>query len=119
MNYTDLIEVDLSKLGVAVTDWKQATDRLQTLVGDARDGLKAKSDKAHWAGLNADVTREFVDKTTKEFSDLHAEAKSIWSVIEDAHSELESLQNRAKRLTEAARKEEFISSSTRRTARSR
>jgi hypothetical protein len=108
VNYTDLIEVDLGRLGTAVTDWKQAVDHLQTLSGDARDGLKAKSDKAHWAGLNADVTREFVDRTTKEISDLHAEAKSIWSVIEDAHGELESLQSRAKRLTEAARKEEFI-----------
>ncbi|MFH8786937.1 hypothetical protein [Streptomyces roseoverticillatus] len=108
MNYTQLLEADLGKLGTAVADWKRMAGDLQKLGGNARDGLKSKSDKARWEGANAGVTRVFVDKTVKEFEDLHQEAKSIFSVIDDAHNELKALQARAKHLTEAARKDGYL-----------
>ncbi|QNP71058.1 hypothetical protein IAG44_17535 [Streptomyces roseirectus] len=79
---------DLTKLGEAVTDWEQMTSKLATLKGDARDNLKAKSDKAKWAGVNASVTREFVDKTAAEFTDAHAQADSIAKILGDTHKEL-------------------------------
>ncbi|HEY8983458.1 MAG TPA: hypothetical protein VIU15_28245 [Streptomyces sp.] len=79
---------DLSKLGEAVTDWQQMTSKLATLKGDARDNLKAKADKAKWAGVNASVTREFVDKTAAEFTDAHAQAGSIAKILSDTHQEL-------------------------------
>ncbi|MHC5903652.1 hypothetical protein ACVNF4_07020 [Streptomyces sp. S6] len=79
---------DLSKLGEAVTDWEQMTSKLATLKGDARDNLKAKADKAKWAGVNASVTREFVDKTAAEFNDAHAQAGSIAKILGDTHKEL-------------------------------
>ncbi|QIJ62673.1 hypothetical protein [Streptomyces sp. JB150] len=108
MKYTDLIEVDLGKLAAATATWKQAVTDLQELADDARDGLKAKSDTARWAGVNATVTRGFVTKTAKEIADLHQEAKSIWSVLDDAHTELEALQRRAKSLTEEAGRKGLI-----------
>jgi hypothetical protein len=58
--------------------------------------------------VNATVTREFVTKTAKEIADLHQEARSIWSVLDDAHAELEGLQRRAKSLSEAAGKAGFL-----------
>lgn len=90
--YTDLLQIDFGKLGTAVSDWKKTVDNLKTLADDARDGMKAKSDHARWAGLNATVTRGFVTKTTKEFADLHTEANSIFQVLEDGHTELTALQ---------------------------
>ncbi|MGW3564354.1 hypothetical protein ACWDSL_10740 [Streptomyces sp. NPDC000941] len=93
ITYADLIGIDLGKLGTAVTDWKSAVDGLKRLMSDARSGLRKKSDGARWAGLNADVTREFVGKTAKEFADLHKEASSIWSVLDDAHSQLTEIQS--------------------------
>ncbi|MEU2287930.1 hypothetical protein ABZ614_39505 [Streptomyces sp. NPDC013178] len=92
VKYMDLVEVDLAKLGTAVSDWKSAVDKLKTAAENARKGMQAKSDKARWAGVNATVTRGFVTKTTKEIADLHTEANSIYQVLDDAHTELASLQ---------------------------
>ncbi|MFF4266754.1 hypothetical protein [Streptomyces virginiae] len=105
MNYAPLMEVDLAKLGTAVTDWKKMSGDLQQLGGEARDGLKKKADSARWEGANAAVTRGFVDKTVKEFGDLGVEAKSICAVLDDAHAELKNLQQRAKDLTASANDE--------------
>ncbi|PVE11665.1 hypothetical protein [Streptomyces scopuliridis] len=102
MDYDDLLKVDLGKLSTAASDWKTVFQDLERLADNARDGMKAKSDKARWQGANATVTRAFVGKTAKEFDDLRREAKSIWSVMNDAHGELEALQRRAKDLTAEA-----------------
>ncbi|MEU2227286.1 DUF6571 family protein [Streptomyces sp. NPDC018347] len=96
LSFTDLVEVDLGKLANAVSDWKKAVDGLKKSAESARTGLQAKSDSARWAGVNATVTREFVTKTAKEISDLHTEANSIYQVLEDGHTELESLQKQMK-----------------------
>ncbi|TKT02525.1 hypothetical protein [Streptomyces lasalocidi] len=92
ITYMDLVEVDLGKLGAAVSDWKNAVDDLKTAAEGARKGMKAKSDKARWSGVNATVSRDFVTRTTKEVEDLHAEADSIYRVLDDAHTELAALQ---------------------------
>ncbi|MFE0739455.1 hypothetical protein ACFW2N_31700, partial [Streptomyces sp. NPDC058855] len=103
IKYMDLVEADLGKLGAAVSDWKTAVGKLKTAAQDARDGMKAKSDKARWAGVNATVTRDFVNKTTKEIADLHTEANSIYQVLDDAHTELASLQKQIKAAHEEVR----------------
>ncbi|MFF9351574.1 hypothetical protein [Streptomyces sp. NPDC014734] len=108
MNYTELIESDLSKLGAAVADWKRMVGHVQRLGGEAREGLKAKADKARWEGVNAAVSRGFVDKTVKEFEDLHKEAKSIFAVLEDAHEELKAIQAKARKLAAEARQAGFV-----------
>ncbi|MET8410184.1 hypothetical protein ABZV34_19140 [Streptomyces sp. NPDC005195] len=92
LTFTDLVEVDLSRLATAVTDWKSTVDGLRTQAENARKGMRAKSDTARWAGVNATVTREFVTRTTKEIADLHTEANSIYQVLDDAHTELAALQ---------------------------
>ncbi|MEV8065460.1 hypothetical protein AB0P32_04815 [Streptomyces sp. NPDC085995] len=103
-SYSDLMSLDLGKLGTAVSDWKSMAGQLATLATHARDGLSRKSEGARWEGVNADVTREFVRKTAKEFIDLQVEAESIASVLADAHAELTTYQKQAKSLTDAARK---------------
>ncbi|MFJ2966121.1 hypothetical protein ACIPIC_27935 [Streptomyces collinus] len=101
VKHMDLVEVDLGKLATAVSDWKSAVDKLKTAAQNARRGMRAKSEKARWAGANATVTRGFVTKTTKEISDLHAEANSIYQVLNDAHKELTSLQAQIKTAVQA------------------
>ncbi|MBT3154892.1 hypothetical protein HTV45_29160 [Streptomyces sp. CHD11] len=103
ITYDDLMQVDLGKLNTAVSDWKKVVGNLKQLETDARDGLKKKSDRARWEGLNAGVTREFVNKTAKEFGDLHLEANSIFQVLDDAHRELEALQKGVRQLTDEAK----------------
>ncbi|MFD0393690.1 hypothetical protein ACFQ3Z_19825 [Streptomyces nogalater] len=94
ITYKDLVEVDLGRLESAVSDWKGTVDKLKTAAENARKGMKAKADSARWAGVNATLTREFVDKTAKEIADLHTEASSIHQVLDDAHTELVALQKR-------------------------
>ncbi|MFE4535132.1 hypothetical protein ACFRKB_08610 [Streptomyces scopuliridis] len=100
LTFMDVAEVDLGKLGSAVSDWKTAVGNLKTLAGNAKSGLLAKSDSARWAGVNATVTREFVGKTVKEFTDAHAQAESIWKLLDDAHSELLKIQKSMKTAVE-------------------
>ncbi|MFE5401600.1 hypothetical protein ACFQ9Z_09365 [Streptomyces sp. NPDC056580] len=96
LTFTDLVEADLGKLANAVSDWKKAVDGLKKSAENARTGMQGKSDSARWAGVNAAVTREFVAKTAKEISDLHTEANSIYQVLDDGHTELDSLQQQMK-----------------------
>ncbi|AVZ77511.1 hypothetical protein SLUN_17535 [Streptomyces lunaelactis] len=92
----DVAQVDLGKLSTAVSDWKKTVDNLQKLAKSATSGMVAKSESARWAGENATVTREFVKKTAKQFADAHAEAKSIWTLLDDAHAELVAIQKSMK-----------------------
>ncbi|WP_086826734.1 hypothetical protein [Streptomyces sp. NRRL B-24572] len=104
LTYTDLMGMDLGKLDTAVGDWKAMAGKLAKLETAARDGLLRTSEQARWKGVNADVTREFVAGTAKEIADLKSEATSIHAVLADAHTELVSIQKRAKALTEEAAK---------------
>ncbi|MBL1095738.1 DUF6571 family protein [Streptomyces coffeae] len=93
LTFDDLYHVSFKSLGTAADDWKEMVDQLDTLATDAKDGLVKQSEAARWAGLTADVTRPFVRKTGKEFRDAHAEAKAIWSMLRDAHTDLVKIQS--------------------------
>lgn len=103
-SYSDLMALDLTKLGAAASDWRTMAGELAKLTTNVRDGLTKKSEGARWKGVNAAVTRDFVRKTAKEFPDLQAEAESIANVLTDAHSELTRYQKQAQTLTDLARK---------------
>ncbi|MFG2785440.1 hypothetical protein ACGFY7_47455 [Streptomyces prunicolor] len=79
---------NFSKLGEAITDWEQMTTKLATLKEAAERNLKGRADKANWSGVNATVTREFVDKTATEFTDAHTQADSITKILADTRGEL-------------------------------
>ncbi|MBW1597887.1 DUF6571 family protein [Streptomyces sp. JJ38] len=103
ITFADLRDVDLGALGEAVDDWKTMVDALDDIAEHANthnSGMVRLSENARWAGLNATVTREFVKKTGNEFNDAHAEARSIWSVLRDAHTELEEIQKSLRRAVE-------------------
>ncbi|UQI47887.1 hypothetical protein M1P56_27900 [Streptomyces sp. HU2014] len=96
LTYSNIMEVSLDSLGKAVTDWKSMVTQLERLAKDAYGGLLQKSDAARWAGMNADVTKEFVRKTAKEFQDAHVEAKSLWVVLDQAHTDFTELKSNIK-----------------------
>ncbi|MCH0560858.1 DUF6571 family protein [Streptomyces sp. MUM 16J] len=100
LTFTDFIEVDLGTLASAVSDWKKSAHGLEKSAEFAREGIQARSDSARWTGLNATVTREFVAKTAKGVSDLHAEATSICQVLDDGHTELVALQQQIRAAVE-------------------
>ncbi|MEW2620072.1 hypothetical protein [Streptomyces sp. NPDC048106] len=88
MDFDALRDGSFSQLQDAIADWEQMTKNLATLASDARDNLKAKANKANWTGVNAQVSREFIDKTAEEFTDAHTQADSITSILKDTHGEL-------------------------------
>ncbi|MFD6371386.1 DUF6571 family protein, partial [Streptomyces roseolus] len=86
LTFDDVVNAPVAKLKQAADDWSEMAAKLKTLATDARDGMKAKTDKAQWQGVNSDVTRPFVDKTVKEFADAEAQAKGIQLLLADAHT---------------------------------
>ena len=76
------------QLDEAITDWQNMAKKLKTLATDADRNLKGKADKADWAGVNATVTREFIDKTAGEFADAHTQADTVANILSDTRGEL-------------------------------
>ncbi|MET8831671.1 DUF6571 family protein [Streptomyces sp. NPDC004610] len=98
MDLDTLRDASFTLLDEAVTDWSTLVDHLDTLKRDAEDKLRQKANQANWAGVNADVTKEFIGKTAGEFADAHTQAKSIHSILQDTRGELKGYH---RQLTEA------------------
>ncbi|WP_432056793.1 hypothetical protein [Streptomyces sp. bgisy022] len=86
LKYEDIIDAPLAKLKAAVDDWSEMAGKLEKLATDARDGMKKKADRAAWKGVNAGVTKEFIGKTAKEFSDAVAEAKGVHRILNEGYA---------------------------------
>ncbi|WP_416481568.1 hypothetical protein [Streptomyces sp. CL12] len=93
MDLNALRDGNFSQLSDAITDWEKMTKDLATVKKDAHDHLKAKADRANWAGVNAQVSREFIDKTAEEFTDAHTQADSITNILKDTYGELVGYRN--------------------------
>ncbi|MFE2166906.1 hypothetical protein ACFXB3_17850 [Streptomyces sp. NPDC059447] len=81
LTYENVMNAPVEKLQTAVTDWKAMVGKLDEMAEAARNGMKAKSDKAEWNGVTAGVGRAFVDKTAKEMEDAAKEAKGIHTAL--------------------------------------
>ncbi|MFD7491365.1 hypothetical protein ACFV8T_02950 [Streptomyces sp. NPDC059832] len=93
LKFEDIVDAPVVKLKAAADDWSEMAAKLDRLAEDARDGMKAKADKAEWEGANAGVTRGFIGKTAKEFKDAAAEAKGIKQILEDAHAAMKKAKD--------------------------
>ncbi|WP_327343277.1 hypothetical protein [Streptomyces europaeiscabiei] len=98
MQLDTLLHASFKLLDDAVTDWSTLVDRLEELKKDAEDGLHQAANKANWAGMNAQVSKEFIGKTAGEFADAHTQAKTIHSILSDTRGELKGYH---RQLTEA------------------
>jgi hypothetical protein len=93
VTYQELYDLNLSKLSTAVTHWRQMLDKLVVLA-DGGDGevnaadLERKANAAEWKGDNATVSKRFTTTTARQFDDMVTEARSIHSVLRDAHASL-------------------------------
>ncbi|MEU8824753.1 hypothetical protein [Streptomyces sp. NPDC048636] len=103
LTYSNIMEVSLDSLGKAVTDWQTMVAQLERLAKDAYSGMLQKSDAARWAGVNAEVTKDFVRKTAKEFQDAHIEAKSLWTVLDAAYTDFTEMKSNIKEAVRIAR----------------
>ncbi len=88
MDLDALRNADFSSLDDAVDDWSTMVKDLETMKEEAEKGLRGTANKAEWAGYNADVSKEFIGKTTEEFKDAHGQADSIYKILRDTRDEL-------------------------------
>ncbi|KUJ70255.1 hypothetical protein ACZ90_04975 [Streptomyces albus subsp. albus] len=86
MKYEDVIHAPVDKLKTAVDDWTDLVGKLDTMATTAREGMRAKAERAAWEGVNAEVTRQFIRKTAQEFADAAKAAKAIKLLLDDAHT---------------------------------
>ncbi|WP_171114375.1 MULTISPECIES: hypothetical protein [Streptomyces] len=88
MDLDTLRNANFKLLDDAVKDWSTLVTHLETLKKDAEDELHQAANKADWAGVNSQVTKEFIGKTAGEFSDAHTQATTIHKILDDTRSEL-------------------------------
>ncbi|MFJ9937089.1 hypothetical protein ACIRSJ_28690 [Streptomyces virginiae] len=102
LTYENVMNAPLDTLQIAITDWTATAGKLDEMAEAARNGMKAKSDKADWNGVTAAVARGFVDKTAKEFEDAAKAAKGMHQVLADAHATFKAARDELKRLAAEA-----------------
>ncbi|WP_329113308.1 DUF6571 family protein [Streptomyces sp. NBC_01353] len=91
-SFEQLLNAKFGPLDTAVTQWTEMITKLTSLQTDAK-AMKSKADKSTWKGENASVTKEFVTKTAKEFSDAVTEAESVRDLLKDADTLLKTAQS--------------------------
>ncbi|MFE1952955.1 hypothetical protein ACFW9D_21105 [Streptomyces sp. NPDC059524] len=79
---------NFTSLDEAVADWKLLVQHLVDLKKDAEDGLHKAANQANWAGVNAQVSKEFIGKTAGEFADAHTQATTVHNILSDTRDEL-------------------------------
>ncbi|WP_225840080.1 hypothetical protein [Streptomyces sp. NK08204] len=96
MDFNALFHANFKLLDDAVTDWSTLVKHLADLKKDAEDGLHKAANAADWAGVNAQVSKEFIGKTAGEFSDAHTEATTIHNILMDSRNELKEYHQQLK-----------------------
>ncbi|MET4922110.1 hypothetical protein P3L51_07045 [Streptomyces sp. PSRA5] len=98
LTYEDIINAPVAKLRAAADRWSEMTRSAKTpgslfqLAQDAQD-MKTAADKAAWQGVNAGVTKEFIAKTAREFTDAAAEAKGVMQILEDGYAAIKKARD--------------------------
>jgi hypothetical protein len=104
MDLDTLRNANFKLLDDAVKDWSTLVKNLETLKKDAEDELHQAANKADWAGVNSQVTKEFIGKTAGEFNDAHTQATTIHKILDDTRSELKEYHRQLVDAIEGGRK---------------
>ncbi|MER5761688.1 hypothetical protein [Streptomyces sp. NPDC002082] len=100
LTYENVMNAPLGPLQTAITDWAAMVKKLDELAESARNGMKAKSDKAQWNGVTAGVARSLVDKTAKEFDDAAREAKGIHKALTEGHEAFKAAREQLRKIAD-------------------
>ncbi|MET8981986.1 DUF6571 family protein [Streptomyces sp. NPDC004539] len=107
MKFDALYHANFTLLSEAVTDWGTLVTSLEQLQKDAETGLHQAANKANWAGVNQQVSKEFIGKTAGEFADAHTQANSIYRILDDTLGELKGFHRQLTTAVEGARTKGF------------
>ncbi|MGW1601119.1 DUF6571 family protein [Streptomyces eurythermus] len=90
MDFNALYHANFKLLDDAVSDWSTLVKHLADLKKDAEDDLHKAANAADWAGVNAQVSKQFIGKTAGEFGDAHTQATTIYKILLDTRDELKA-----------------------------
>ncbi|MHC5903457.1 hypothetical protein ACVNF4_06015 [Streptomyces sp. S6] len=107
MKFDALYHANFALLSEAVTDWGTLVTNLEQLQKEAETGLHQAANRANWAGVNHQVSKEFIGKTAGEFADAHTQANSIYRILDDTLGELKGFHRQLATAVEGARAKGF------------
>ncbi|MFF0431836.1 hypothetical protein ACFYU9_06380 [Streptomyces sp. NPDC004327] len=85
LTFDNVYHAPLDKMKAAADRWSEIKAKLDTLAEDARTTMAARARDDDWHGVNAQVTKPFIDKTAKEFADAAKAADGIRKVLQDGY----------------------------------
>ncbi|MEU2231842.1 hypothetical protein ACH4A8_00365 [Streptomyces vietnamensis] len=100
LTFDNVYQAPLDKMKAAADDWAAMKGKLDTLAQDAQSTMAAKARDDYWRGVNAEVTKPFVDKTAKEFGDAAKAADGIHKVLEDGYNAFKKAKDDLKKIVE-------------------
>ncbi|MGW4999956.1 hypothetical protein ACWEP8_20015 [Streptomyces hydrogenans] len=100
LTFDDVYQAPLGRLKDAADRWAEMRRKLDVLAEDAHRTMALKSRAEDWRGLNAEVTKPFIDKTAKEFADAAKAAGGIHAILDDGHRTFKKAQDELKRIVE-------------------
>ncbi|GGW75326.1 hypothetical protein [Streptomyces xantholiticus] len=100
LTFDNVYHAPLDKLKASVDDWSKMTTDLETLASDASSTMAAKAKDDYWRGVNAEVTKPFVDKTAKEFDDAAKAAKGIKQILSDGYQAFKKAKDDLEKLVD-------------------
>ncbi|MEU1227052.1 hypothetical protein [Streptomyces sp. NPDC005828] len=100
LTFDNVYQAPLDRMKAAADDWAAMKGKLDTLAEDARTTMAAKAKDEYWRGVNAEVTKPFVDKTAKEFGDAAAAAGGIHKVLEDGYQAFKKAKDDLKKIVD-------------------
>ncbi|MGW1886717.1 hypothetical protein [Streptomyces sp. NPDC001970] len=100
LTFDNVYQAPLDKMKAAADDWSKMKGLLDTLAEDARTTMAAKADDDYWRGVNAEVTKPFVDKTAKEFEDAAKAAEGIRKILEDGYNAFKKAKDDLKKMVD-------------------
>ncbi|MFG3187359.1 hypothetical protein [Streptomyces omiyaensis] len=100
LTFDDVYRAPLARLKDAVDRWAEMKRRLDELGLDARLTMADQARSEDWQGLNAEVTKPFIDRTAQEFRDAAKAAEGVRKVLEEGHHAFGKAQRELKRIVE-------------------
>ncbi|MFE9737936.1 hypothetical protein [Streptomyces sp. NPDC006477] len=100
LTFDNVYQAPLQRMKASADDWSAMKGKLEKLADDARTTMAAKAKDDYWRGVNAEVTKPFVDKTAKEFDDAAKAADGIHKVLEDGYNAFKRAKDDLKKIVE-------------------
>ncbi|MFI8514686.1 hypothetical protein ACIGHB_26525 [Streptomyces sp. NPDC085460] len=100
LTFDNVYRAPLARMKDAADRWSEMKRKLDDLAEDARRTMADQARAEDWRGLNAEVTKPFIDKTAKEFTDAAKAADGIHRILKDGYETFKRAQDELKKLVE-------------------